>query len=144
MGEQDRAQPAALELVGDRERDLRGGRVEAQVDPVADRPVVLAAEREQPVAGAVVDLGHHPPGAGEVGGAGEEPERLGVGVEPGEQLLEDVPVVRAHRAQADGGAVVEDDVGLAVVGVGRVAHRAPPGSMLERRSTYSASLIGDR
>ena len=144
MGEQDRPQPAALELVGDGERDLRGGGVEAQVDPMAYRPVVLAAKGEQPVAAAVVDLGHHPAGTGQVGGAGEEPERLRVRVEPGEQLLEDLPVVRAHRAEADGRAVVEDDVGLAVVGVGRVAHRSPPGSMLERRSTYSASLIGDR
>ena len=138
--------PAALEVVGDRECDFRPGRVHTQVGAVADRAVVLPAKGEQAVAAAVVDVGHQLRRTGEVGRPGEEAKRLRHRVEAGEQLLEQLDVVGAHRAQADGRAVVEDDVGLAVVRVGRRSSRSHPARRAgrgTRRTRRAASGRGN-
>jgi hypothetical protein len=62
MGEQDRGQALALELVGDGERHLGTPRIHRDVDRVRDDTPALAGRRNEPEATGVVDL-ERPPAA---------------------------------------------------------------------------------
>jgi hypothetical protein len=130
VGEQDRPQPLALELVGDREGDLGAAGAGADVGAVADRaaagvvrPAGLAARRDEAVAPRVVDFAELARRGGQVARPGEEAERARVGPEPLEQLQQRRLVPAADRPQVDGGPVPQHDVRFPV---GRILGAHPP------------------
>ena len=113
MGQQDRAQSTALQLVAHRERDLGSPFRAAEIGAVADGPPVLAPRGDKAVTVRVVDV-HGPIGLRlDIGPRREEPKAAGVRGQPAEEVCQRRPVSLSDRAHMDGRAVTQYHVGLA-------------------------------
>ena len=114
VGEQDRPEPATLQLVGDRERRLRALGVSPHVEGMGDRLGFRPPGGHQAEPVQVVDVERPGDGVGGAGRGREEPERPRLAREVIEELPQSRLVVAAHRTNREGGAVAQHHVRLAV------------------------------
>jgi len=125
LADQQVAEAVALELVGDRERDVGdGGVVSTDVAGGADDAALL--EREQADVAVAVDVRQRGQRAARELGrhAGEEPLVARGGGEPREELGQTRPVVGRLGSQRDGTAVTERDGGAGEHAVQGAARRS--------------------
>ena len=124
VAEQRRGKAMALQLVGDRERDLRPLGACPDVAGVTHDPLVGARDRDHSVCIAIVDFGGALRSRVEVDANREEAERPRVRRQAPQEQLQRRRVVRAHRPYVRSRPVAQDHVNRALSGVGCGAH--PP------------------
>ena len=117
VGQQDRRQTLAVEVVGDREGDLGAPGRRCDVADLAHDPVLEARLRGEAEALGVVEVGRPLDGALDVWGSREEPEGAGVRRQLLEEAAQVLAVLGPDGPDTDRRAVAENDIRSAVLGI---------------------------
>jgi hypothetical protein len=120
MAEEDRPQPMALVLVGDRHADLGAvARSLPEVLSAAHHPFLIAEQRQDRQMVDMVDVDRTTRLLGDIDRLGPEPESSTLVGQADEVVLDAMEVILRSRTDVDGGAVSQDDVGLEVSRIDR-------------------------